>query len=126
MHNADREGRRTGLDPLLSACRSIRRNQFGLIQPRQSLFEATDARVVEISRLMESHDDGTGVVLPRRSRWVLSRSRKRIGRGEQRDGGNGDDFDRTRRPPVESSGWIKLLRWSGFGRAERKHLMISF
>jgi hypothetical protein len=77
---------------------------------------------------MESHDDGTGVVLPRRSRWVLSRSRNRIGRGEQRDGGKGDDFDRTRRPPVESTGWIKLMlmRCSRFGRGERKHLMISF
>ena len=33
---------------------------------------------------------------------------------------------RARRPPVESSGWIKLLRWSRIARAERKHLMISF
>jgi hypothetical protein len=75
---------------------------------------------------MEPHDDGTGVVLPRCSRWVLCRTRKRIGRGEQRDSGNGDDFDRTRRPPAESTGWIKLLRWSRIERAERKHLMISF
>jgi len=73
---------------------------------------------------VEPHDDGTGVVLPRCSRWVLCRARKRISRGE-RDGGNGDDFDRARRPLVESSGWIKLLRWSRFGLAEQKHLMIS-
>jgi hypothetical protein len=97
-----------------------------LIQLRQGLFKAPDACVVEISRLMESHDDGTGVVLPRRSRWVLSRSRKRIGRGEQRDGGSGNDFDQMRRPPAEPSGWIKLLRWSRIERVERKHLMISF
>ena len=75
---------------------------------------------------MESHDDGTGVVLPRRSRWVLCRTRKRIGGGEQRDGGSGNDFDRTRRPPAEPTGWIKLLRWSRIERVERKHLMISF
>ena len=70
---------------------------------------------------MEPRDDGTGVVLPRCTR-------KRIGRSEQRDGGNSDDFDRTRRPPVESTGWIKLMlmRCSRFGRGERKHLMISF
>ena len=75
---------------------------------------------------MEPHDDGTGVVLLLCSRWVLCRIRKRIGRGEQRDSGDGDNFDRTRRPPVESSRWIKLLRWSRFGPAERTHLMISF
>jgi len=69
---------------------------------------------------MEPHDDGTGVVLPRCSRWVLCRTRKPIARGKQHDSGSGDDFDGTRRPPVESSGWIKLLRWSCFGRAETK------
>jgi hypothetical protein len=74
---------------------------------------------------MEPHDDGTGVVLPCCSRWVLCRTRERIGRGEQRDSGNRDDFDRARRPPAESSEWIKLLRWSRFGLAEQKHLMIS-
>jgi hypothetical protein len=110
----------------LSASASIYRNQFGLIQPRQGLVEASDACVVEVSRLMEPHDDGAGVVLSRCSHWVLCRTRERIGRGEQRDGGSGDDFDRTRQPPAESSGWVKLLRWSPFGRAERKHLIISF
>jgi hypothetical protein len=75
---------------------------------------------------MEPHDDGTGVVLPGYSCWVLCRTRKRIGRGEQRDGGNGDYFDRTGRPPAEWTGWIKRLRWGRIGRAERKHLTISF
>jgi hypothetical protein len=126
IYNADCESRRTRLEPLLSASGSIRRKQFGLIQLRQGLIEASDACVVEVSRLMEPHDDRTGVVLPRCSRWVLCRTRKRIGGGEHRDGGNGDDFDRTRRPPAESTGRIKPLYWSPIEQAGRKHPMISF
>ena len=117
--HADCESRRAGLEPLLGICDSVRRNQSRLIQLRQGFVEASDACVVEVSRLMEPHDDGASVVLPRCTR-------KRIGRSEQRDGGNSDDFDRTRRPPAEPTGWLKLLHWSRIGRAERKHLMISF
>jgi hypothetical protein len=125
IYNADCERRRTRLESLSSASGSIRRNQFGLIQLRQGLLEASDAGVVEISRLMEPHDDGAGMVLPCHSRWVLCPG-KHIGRGEQRDGSNGDYFDRTRRPPAQWTGWIKRLRWSRIGRARRKYLMISF
>jgi hypothetical protein len=59
-----------------------------------------------------------GVVLPRHSRWVLFCTRKRIGRKEERDGGSGNDFDGTRRPPAEPTGWIELLQWSRIERVQ--------
>jgi hypothetical protein len=68
IYNADCESRRTRPEPLLIASGSIRRHQFALIQLRQGLIEASDAGVVKISRLMEPHDDCTGVVLTRCSR----------------------------------------------------------
>ena len=39
-----------------------------------------------------------------------------------------DGFSRwgDRRRPAESTGWIKLLLWTGIGRAERKHPIMSF
>src|SRR4029077_2756007 len=59
------ETRRPRLEPFLAAGPSVGRNQSRLIQLRQSLVEASDTRVVEVSRLPESHHDSTGMLLLR-------------------------------------------------------------
>ena len=120
--HADCESRRAGLEPLLGTCDSVRRNQSRLIQLRQGFVEASDACVVEVSRLMEPHDDGTGMVLPRYSRRVFCRIGRGVGEGEQSDGRSADDDGRSRGPTAEPM----PLRLSDVGRGERKHLVISF
>ena len=89
---ADCESRGTGLEPLLGTYAPVCRIQSRLIQLRQGLTEATDACVVEVSRLMEAHAYGTGTVLQRRPRRVVSRVGKGAGRGEQNDNRRADDL----------------------------------
>src|SRR5712691_5690909 len=124
--HADCESRRSGLEPLLGTFASVCRNQSRLIQFGQALIEASDACVVEVSRLMEPHGYGTGMVLQRHPRRVFCRVGKGVGRGEQSDSRSADDYGRRRRPSAESSGWIMPLPLSDVGRSERKHVAITF
>ena len=72
---------------------------------------------------MESHHDGTGMVLQRHWRRVFCRAGKGTGRGEQSDSRSANDFGRSRGP---AAGPTKHLRLADFGLGETKHLMISF
>src|SRR6266446_2246055 len=121
IYHADRKGGRTGLEPLLGTCTSLCRNQSGLIQLRQSLMEASDACVVEVSRLMEPHDDGTGMVHPLHSTRVLCRTGKDVGRCKQSDSRSAEDFDRG-----PATGSIVPVCLDNVGRGGTKHILVSF
>src|SRR5271167_2684786 len=71
VHDAECETRRTGLETRSDTPASGCRNKLRLIQLRESLVEAPDACVVEVSRPVEPHHDGTGVLLLRHPRRIL-------------------------------------------------------
>src|SRR6266446_9945531 len=60
INHAYCEIRRSRLEPFPGTRLLVGRLQSRLIQLRQSLVEASDTRVVEVSRLPESHHDSTG------------------------------------------------------------------
>ena len=60
-----------GPEPVLGTGASVCCNQLRAIQLRQSLVEAPDAGVVEVSWLTQPHDDGTSMVLQRQSRRIF-------------------------------------------------------
>ena len=67
VYHTDCESRCTGLDPAMGTG-SVALRQSRLVQFEQGLIEASDARVIEVSRLTETHDGGTSVLFLRRSR----------------------------------------------------------
>ena len=75
---------------------------------------------------MESHGDGTGIMLLSNTRRAFCRVRKGVGGGEQSDSRRADDYGRRRRLTLVSSACIMPVRLSDVGRAERKHVVISF
>src|SRR5204863_1402787 len=97
FYDADCESWRTGLEVLPGTCVAVRRDEARIIPFGQASIETSDAGVIAAPRWIEAQDDGTGMLLLCRSHRVLCRFGKVVARGEQRDSGSADDFDRMRR-----------------------------
>lgn len=125
VYDAHCESWRTGLEPLLGTCAALARNQSLLIPSGQASIEAPDAGVIAIARWIEPQDDGTGVVLLRRSRRVLCRTGRGVSGGEQSDGRRTDDQSRHPSATTEATGWITSLRMGDVGHNLSPHGSIA-
>ena len=116
VYHTDCESRCTGLDPAMGTRGSVALRQSRLVQFEQGLNEASDARVIEVSRLMEAHDDRAGRVLRGQSRRVYYRTGKGVSGRKQNKGRGTNEFRRARNPPIVSAGWTMPWRVGDLGR----------
>jgi hypothetical protein len=97
-----------------------------LVQLGQALIEAPDAGVIEVSRLMEPHYDGTGMVLLHHSRRMFCCTDRAISAGEQRNNRSANDHWGSRSPTGESTQGVPRSRMADIGLDDLRHLATSF
>ena len=100
--------------------------QSHLVSSGQALVEAPDAGVVEISRLMEPHYDGTGMVLLHHSRRIFCCTDGAMSGGEQRNNRCANDHWSGLGPSAELIQRITPSRVRDIGLDEIRHLATPF